>query len=231
MAATAGIAYLGWNRFGRREQPDPGRMAFAVAVLKPVRAAVGPDFTVRLRLCAEEDNAEGLTVAETVRMAPVLVAAGTLHYVSVTSGRDTQARSLPRHYAPMYLPGGHMRRLARAIREVVAVPVLAAGRITDPRDAEAAIEAGDADLIGMTRALIADRDLPEKARRGDFDAIRYCVGANEGCLGRLGRGLSVTPIPDPVAGREDALEALEAQGARKALDTLKLYHPSQTQKK
>ena len=65
----------------------------------------------------------------------------------------------------MYVPTGHMRRLARGIREVVPVPVICVGRVVDPREAEATLEADDVDLVCMTRALIADRDLPEKARR------------------------------------------------------------------
>jgi len=108
----------------------------------------------------------------------------------------------------MYLPSGHMRRLARGIREVVRVPVICVGRVVDPREAEAILEAGDADLVGMTRALIADRDLPEKARRGDFDDIRYCVGINDGCLGRLYRGVHITCVQDPRTGRELDLDAL-----------------------
>jgi NADPH-dependent 2,4-dienoyl-CoA reductase/sulfur reductase-like enzyme len=79
------------------------------------------------------------------------------------------------------------------------------GRITDPRDADAIIAAGDADLVGMTRALIADRNLPNKARAGSLDTIRYCVGANDGCLGRLFRGLAITCIQDPTSGREHDL--------------------------
>lgn len=182
--------------------PLENRLRFAREVAVAVRAAVGPDFTVGLRLSAEEDYPDGLFLPETTVIAARLVAAAGLDYVNVTSGSDTSSASLPRHYAPMYLRAGHMRHLARAIREVVPVPVLAVGRITDPRDAEAILAAGDADLVGMTRALIADRDLPEKARRGDLDAIRYCVGANEGCLGRLFRGHAIGCIQDPTSGRE-----------------------------
>jgi NADPH-dependent 2,4-dienoyl-CoA reductase/sulfur reductase-like enzyme len=91
--------------------------------------------------------------------------------------------------------------------------VICVGRIVDPRDAEAILEAGDADLVGMTRALIADRDLPEKARRGDFEGIRYCVGINDGCLGRLYRGAHITCVQDPRTGRELDLDALPAAAA------------------
>jgi len=185
------------------------RLRFAREVASAVRIAVGSDFVVGIRLSAEEDWPDGLSLAETATMAADLVETARLNYVSVTSGSDTSAASLPRHYAPMYLPAGHMRRLSRPIREAVKVPVVLVGRITDPRDAEAALEAGDADLVGMTRALIADCNLPDKARRGDLDAIRFCVGANEGCLGRLFRGQAITCIQDPTSGREYKLLPLE----------------------
>jgi 2,4-dienoyl-CoA reductase-like NADH-dependent reductase (Old Yellow Enzyme family)/thioredoxin reductase len=184
------------------------RRRFALEVARAVRAAVGPDFVVGLRLSAEEDHPGGLTLADTREIAPAVVEAGRLNYVNVTSGSDLTAWSQVHHYAPMYLSSGHMRRLARGIREVVSVPVICVGRVVDPRDAEAILEAGDADLVGMTRALIADRDLPDKARRGDFDGIRYCVGINDGCLGRLYRGAHITCVQDPRSGRELELDAL-----------------------
>ena len=184
------------------------RLRFALEVARAVRVAVGPEFVVGLRLSAEEDHPGGLTLADTRGFAPAIVEAGRLNYVNVTSGSDLTAWSQAHHYAPMYLPSGHMRRLAREIRAAVSVPVLCVGRIVDPRDAEAILEAGDADFVGMTRALIADRDLPEKARRGEFDGIRYCVGINDGCLGRLYRGVHITCVQDPRTGRELDLDAL-----------------------
>lgn len=191
------------------------RLRFARDVACAVRKAVGSDFVVGLRLTAEEDWPDGLRLPQTAFMATDLVEAAQLDYVSVTSGSDTSAASLPRHYGPMYVSSGHMQRLSGPIRAALKVPVVLAGRITDPRDAEAALDAGDADLVGMTRALIADRDLPDKAIRGDLDAIRFCVGANEGCLGRLFRGKAITCIQDPTSGREHELLPLEPSSIRR----------------
>lgn len=188
------------------------RMRFALEVIRAVRRAVDDDFAVGLRICAEEDDEGGLHLAEMRGIVPELVAAGSLDYVNVTTGSDLTSLSLARHYASMYVRGQFMRPVARAIKDVVAVPVILTGRITDPRDAEAVLAAGDADLVGMTRALIADRDLPTKAARGELDSIRYCVGANDGCLGRLFRGLSITCIQDPTSGRESELPELSPAG-------------------
>ncbi len=186
------------------------RMTFALAVARAVRAAVGDDFPVGIRISVEEDLPGGLDVDDARWCVPRLVRAADLDYVNVTTGSDTSRVSLPRHYAPMYVPSQHMRPLARTMTEVVDVPVLCVGRITDPRDAEDILASGDAHLIGMTRALIADARLPEKAAAGHLDRIRYCVGINDGCLGRLFRGLPISCVQDPSSGRELELGALPA---------------------
>jgi dimethylglycine catabolism A len=194
------------------------RLRFAQQVVRAVRKAVGSDFVVGIRISAQEDHPGGLTLAVMQSIVPTLVAAGALDYVSVTSGSDSTTWSLAHHYAPMYVRGQPARHLAREIKQVVAVPVLVAGRVVDPRDAEAILAAGDADLVGMTRALIADRDLPAKARRGELSDIRPCVGVNEGCLGRLMRGLPITCIQDPTSGRESELGApLQAAAPRRVV--------------
>ena len=185
------------------------RMRFGLEVSRAVRRAVGPDFVVGLRISVTEDHPGGLTIDDSRIIVPAFVAAGALDYVNVTSGSDLTLWSLANHYASMYVRGQFLRPLAREIRRSVTVPVLLCGRITDPRDAEDALAANDADMVGMTRALIADRDLPAKAKAGAMDTIRYCVGANDGCLGRLFRGLSITCIQDPTSGRENELEAIE----------------------
>ena len=184
------------------------RMRFGRMVLEAVRRAVGDDFIVGLRISVHEDDEGGLTLDDTSAIIPSFVKAGTLDYVNITSGSDLTSWSLANHYASTYVRGQFLRPQASAIKKLVSVPVLVSGRITDPRDADAIIAAGDADLVGMTRALIADRNLPNKARSGSLDTIRYCVGANDGCLGRLFRGLPITCIQDPTSGREHELGEL-----------------------
>lgn len=184
------------------------RMRFGLEVIRAVRRAVGDDFVVGLRSSVMEDHEGGLTLEDSKVIVPSFVAAGRLDYVNVTSGSDLTSWSLANHYASMYVRGQFLRPAVREIKTVVSVPVLLCGRITDPRDAEDAIASGDADMVGMTRALIADRNLPRKAQSGALDTIRYCVGANDGCLGRLFRGLAITCIQDPTSGRERDLERL-----------------------
>src|SRR3989454_8731070 len=78
-------------------------------------------------------------------------------------------------------------------------------RIVDPIHADQIVAAGHVDVVGMTRALIADPDLPRKARAGRPDDIRTCVGANEGCIDRIYQGKPVTCVQNPSAGREAEL--------------------------
>lgn len=185
------------------------RLQFALDVLRAVREAVGESFIIGLRISAQEDIQGGLTLQDTENFLPILVEAGRVNYVNVTSGSDYSAWSLSQHYAPMYVSNQHHRKFAAAIRKVIDVPILVAGRVTDPRDAEAILTAGDADLVGMTRALIADHDLPAKAKSQKLNDIRYCVGINQGCLGRLWHGKGISCVQDPTSGREKELGPLQ----------------------
>jgi len=85
------------------------------------------------------------------------------------------------------------------------VPIFHASRIVDPVHADRTVAAGQIDVVGMTRALIADPDLPKKARDGRLDDIRTCVGANEGCIDRIYQGKPVTCVQNPATGREREL--------------------------
>ncbi|HEY2302533.1 MAG TPA: FAD-dependent oxidoreductase, partial [Acidimicrobiales bacterium] len=105
------------------------------------------------------------------------------------------------YVAPAYAGEGVNVAAARRVREAVDVPVMVAGRFTDLRRAARALEEGAADMIGLTRALIADPRIVAKARRGDFGAITPCIGGNECHYGR-----QVTCAVNPAAGREDELE-------------------------
>ncbi|MFC1945152.1 FAD-dependent oxidoreductase [Chloroflexota bacterium] len=129
-----------------------------------------------------------------------------IDWIDVAAGLDGNWIGVGMHASPMYMPPGSMVPFAAAIREVVDVPVLTANRITDPLLAESILSKGHADLIGMTRAIIADPELPNKSRLGKFDDIRYCVGINESCVGGLvgsgPQGKGITCSQNPVIGME-----------------------------
>jgi NADPH-dependent 2,4-dienoyl-CoA reductase/sulfur reductase-like enzyme len=108
----------------------------------------------------------------------------------------------------MTLPHAPYVSLAAAIKQVVRVPVITAGRVTSPVEAEEILAGEQADLVIMTRALIADPQLPQKAIAGQLDDIRLCRGYNEGCIDRIYTGRGVTCMQNAITGRETDLGEL-----------------------
>jgi len=161
---------------------DENRARFAIEIIEAVRKRVGPDFPVLIRVSADELARGGYELPFMEWLAPRLVAAGadTIH-------ASVGVASTPGHYsiASMDTEAGFNLHRARAIKQVVNVPVIGVGRINDPRLADEAIGRGDADLISFGRQHLSDPDLIAKARRGDFDRIRWCLACNQGCIERL----------------------------------------------
>ena len=194
------------------------RLRFPIQIIQAVRAAVGRDFVVGVRLSGDQEVRGGLTLDDMLEVARRLDALGLLDYLLVTGSSNdtylTQARATP----SLFYPHAVFRDYAAAVREVVQTPVIVTGRIVDPRMADEIIASGHADLVGMTRALIADPRLPEKARRGEFDDIRLCVGASEACIGRLRYGLPISCVQNPVIGREaELMEIVPAETSKRVI--------------
>ncbi|MDP8921330.1 MAG: FAD-dependent oxidoreductase [Chloroflexota bacterium] len=203
----------------RREDAYGGslenRLRFPIEIIRAVRAAVGRDFIVGVRLSGDQEVEGGLTLEDMLEIARRLDALRLLDYLLVTGASNdtylTQAKATP----SLFYPHGVFRDYASAIREVVETPVIVTGRIVDPRMANRIIANGEADLVGMTRAMIADPRMPEKARRGAFDDIRTCVGASEACIGRLRSGLPISCVQNPVIGREAELMDIQPAAVTK----------------
>ncbi|MFH0789869.1 MAG: FAD-dependent oxidoreductase, partial [Pseudomonadota bacterium] len=139
----------------------------------------------------------GNTNQEAARFAQTLEAAGADAF-NVTGGwHETRVPQLT-----MMLPPGAYTYLAQGIRKAVKVPVIACNRINDPIQADRILRDGQADMIGMARALIADPNLPRKAQEGDFKAIQHCIACNQGCFDSVFQFLPVTCLVNPRAGQE-----------------------------
>lgn len=193
------------------------RLRFGLEVVEAVRDRVGPDFCVGFRLTGDQLIPDGLGLPEMTEIARRMTAGGKLDFLSV-SGSTAETALLQAGTVPsLDYPHALYNQLAHAIRAAVAVPVMVAGRITEPATAEAALQRGDADLVGMTRALIADPDLPAKALAGEPEEIRRCTGANEGCIGRLYQGLPIRCVQNPLIGREDELDAMPPAAASRRI--------------
>jgi NADPH-dependent 2,4-dienoyl-CoA reductase/sulfur reductase-like enzyme len=189
------------------------RLRLAREVLTTVREAVGRDFIIGVRHSGDHFVEGGLSREELGEIARQLDALGIADYWMV-SGSNTETLKYEAMVTPsLYHPRGLFNDLAALTRGVVRVPVIVAGRIVTAEQAEAALAAGVCDLVGMTRALIADPEMPRKAMEGRLDDVRVCVGASEGCIGRLRQGKAITCVQNPAIGRE--VELMEIQPATK----------------
>jgi 2,4-dienoyl-CoA reductase-like NADH-dependent reductase (Old Yellow Enzyme family)/thioredoxin reductase len=192
------------------------RMRFGVRVIEAVRERVGSDFVVGIRLTGDDLTENGLDSGQMQEICKRLDGLKLLDYFNVIGGTAEtfvgEAAAVPN----MSFKLGLYTYLAAIVRKFVGVPVIAFGRIVDPVQAEKVIAAGEADLIIMNRALIADPHLPNKARAGQLDDIRQCMGYNEGCIDRIYTGRGVTCVQNPVIGREAQWAELKAStGPRK----------------
>jgi len=191
------------------------RLKFGIRVIERVRERVGRDFIVGTRVTGDDFTERGLDNAQMQEICGKLNDLRMLDYFNVIGGTAEtfvgEAAAVPN----MSFKLGLYTYLAASIRQVVDVPVIAFGRIVDPVQAEKVLAAGDADMVIMNRALIADPHLPNKAQAGNLDDIRQCMGYNEGCIDRIYTGRGVTCVQNPVIGRETKWADLTVTAKRK----------------
>jgi dimethylglycine catabolism A len=178
------------------------RMRFSLEVLEAVRGAVGRDFVVGARVSGNDRLPDGLGPDELLEIITRLDRTSQLDYFTVTGGTISTVRSRGYNIPSAYYGLGTFVPLAARIKAAVRTPVIVTGRIITPGQAEEVLQSGAADLVGMTRALIADPELPRKARDGRLDDIRVCMGSSEGCIDRLYMGLPIGCVQNPIIGRE-----------------------------
>ncbi len=103
---------------------------------------------------------------------------------------------------PRHVPVGYLAPFAGTLKQAIGKPVFVAGRINQPQEAERIIAGGSADLCGMTRAMICDPEMPNKAKAGKADDIRACIACNQACIGHAQLGLPISCIQFPKSGCE-----------------------------
>lgn len=178
------------------------RLRFLREVLIAVRAEIGKSRVLGIRVSGDEMTDGGLDLATMVAVCKAIEADGLIDYVSVIAGSSASPGGWIHVFPPMAIPHGYVAPQAAAIKAVVRCPVMVAGRINQPQTAEEVLAKGEADMVGMVRALIADPELPNKARCGRSDDIRACVGCNQACVGHRLSLFGVSCIQNPVTGRE-----------------------------
>ena len=177
------------------------RMTFLMEVLRGLRNALGPDLILGARLY--DDLVDYSIDHEDVKIiSQLLDASGLLNYLNIWVGITPGEMSARHHVPPYYNAPGEFAWRPEGIKELVSLPVIGIGRINTPALAEEMLANGKMDLVGMVRELIADPQLPNKARAGRVEDIRTCIACNQSCAGRQALGLPISCIYNPVTGHE-----------------------------
>jgi len=173
------------------------RMRFGLEVITAVRQATGGDFPLLVRLNGNDFMPGGIGREQLQTFAVTLAEAG-VDALSINVGwHEAQVPQIVTK-----VPRGVYAFLARAIRKQVKIPVIAGHRINDPATARRLLIDGSCDLVAMGRGLIADPQLPEKARTGREELIVHCVACAQGCFDNLFKMKSVECLCNPRVGRE-----------------------------
>lgn len=177
------------------------RLLFTFDVLREIRKRVGEQFIVGIRYTADEQLPGGISVEDGLRISEQLKASGMVDFLNVIRGHiDTDAGLTD------VIPVQGMRNaphldFAGEVRKLTGMPTFHAAKIPDIATARYAIDSGKLDMVGLTRAHMADPHIVRKILAGEEDRIRPCVGANF-CLDRIYQGGDAYCIHNPATGRE-----------------------------
>ena len=188
------------------------RSRFPVETIEKVRAAVGPDYPVTIRVAGNDFIHGGNTNDDQARYCQMFEKAG-VDAINVTGGwHEAFVAQLT-----MEVPRGGYAYLAGGIRRSVDIPVIASNRITDPYIAERILKEGLADMVALGRVLIADPDWSLKAREGRPEEIRPCVGCLQGCMDRIFTGNPLCCLVNAEAGLEEEREIRPTKNPKKVM--------------
>jgi 2,4-dienoyl-CoA reductase-like NADH-dependent reductase (Old Yellow Enzyme family) len=156
------------------------RMRFPLDIVKEIKAQVGPDYPVCVRLSGTDYEPGGHTIEETIELSKRLESRG-IAAIHMSGGNH---HTTIHEVSPMGMSLAHNVWAAEAVKKVVTIPVIASGSINLPDLAESILAEGKGDFIGLGRPLLADPQWPLKAKEGRPEDIRPCIRCNDGCLAR-----------------------------------------------
>ncbi len=177
------------------------RLRFPLAVLRAVRERVGPDFIVGLRMAVDEQLPDGLEMPEGIAALQLYTAEQLIDFVNVVRGNIVNDVTLNRVIPVLGMPSAPHLDFTGVVREHTDLPVFHAAKIDDVATARHAVREGKVDMIGMTRAHLADPHIVRKIQLGQESTIRPCVGATY-CLDRIYVGGEALCIHNAATGRE-----------------------------
>lgn len=189
-----------------------GRTRFAEEIVREVRRRVGEAIPISFKISAMEFVPNGLTVEESLPMIEILIKAG-VDVVQVSAGNDATPEWICQ---PMFMDKACLVDYAETVKRTLGIPTMAVGRINDPVLADEIIQKGKADLVCIGRGLLADPELPKKAREGRLREIRTCIACNT-CMESIFRKGRVECLVNPMLGREKELAFHPAKKVKKVM--------------
>jgi len=176
------------------------RLRFLREVVSAIRTVTSDQFVVGLRISSREMDEPETEFEVTLDACKQLES--QLDYVSVVAGTSATLKGSVHIVPPMTTENAYLAPDSKQYRDNLSIPIIVTGRVNQPQEAEQLLDRGEADLVGMTRALICDPKMPEKAAAGLFDDIRACIGCNQACIGHFHKGIPISCIQHPESGRE-----------------------------
>ncbi|MBO9456484.1 N-methyl-L-proline N-demethylase HpbA [Paracoccus sp. R12_1] len=180
------------------------RLRFTFDILRRIRERCGDEFIVGLRYTGDEDLPGGLTAQDGLSISRKLKDSGLVDFLNVVKGHIDTDPGLTDVIPIQGMRNAPHLDFAGRIRAETQFPTFHAAKIPDVATARHAIASGKLDMVGMTRAHMADPHLVRKVIEGREDDIRPCVGANY-CLDRIYQGGMAFCIHNPATGREQTL--------------------------
>jgi 2,4-dienoyl-CoA reductase (NADPH2) len=189
-----------------------GRMRFGLEVIAAVRKQLGGGFPLLVRINGNDFMPGGIGRKDLQTFAVALVEAGVDALCINVGWHEAQIPQIVSQ-----VPRGVFAYMARAIKRLVPVPVIASHRINDPQTARRLLQEGYCDMVAMGRALIADPLLPQKVKTGQEDSIVHCVACGQGCFDNLFKMKSVECLCNPRAGHEAENQVEQTTQPRKVM--------------
>ena len=180
------------------------RLRISIQIIEAIRETIGSDFIVGMRVTGDELIEGGLTADECVEIAQKLEETNGIDFLNILAGAPYDDLGLAGWVPPMGMSSAPHLNVAGKIRQAVSLPVFHAGGIADIATARHAIKEGHVDLVGMTRAQIADPYLVKKLAQGKEERIRPCVGLGY-CVDRVNQGKQAVCGHNAATGREATL--------------------------
>ncbi len=157
---------------------------------------------IGLRLSGDKKDCAGMGLSRVLEIRFALDGVSDLDYFNITAGTSAGLAGSTHIVPSVAYEFGYNAPISASINTYVSKPVFVAGRINQPQIAEKILEMGQADMCGITRALILDPEMPLKARCGNLENIRACVACSQACIGHMLHACPICCIQRPETGRE-----------------------------